>query len=45
MTVQTWTSGDCTCTLDDATGVFTVSGTGAMADYANMYAMPWTDYK
>lgn len=26
---QTWTSGDCTCTLDD-NGVFTVSGTGAM---------------
>ena len=26
--VMTWTSGDCTCTFDDATGVFTVSGTG-----------------
>lgn len=35
MTVYTWTSGDCTCTLDDVTGLFTVTGTGAMADYTN----------
>lgn len=27
---RTWTSGSCTCTLDDSTGVFTVTGTGAM---------------
>lgn len=27
---RTWTSGSCTCTLDDSTGVFTVTGNGAM---------------
>lgn len=27
---RTWTSGACTCTLDESTGVFTVTGTGAM---------------
>ena len=37
---QTWTSGDCTCTLDD-NGVFTVSGAGAMANYSLSSARPW----
>lgn len=32
--VMIWTSSDTTCTLDLTRGVFTVSGTGAMADYA-----------
>jgi hypothetical protein len=38
-----WTSGDCTVTLSG--GVLTVSktsGTGAMADYANAGAQPWS---
>ena len=34
-----WTSGDCTVTLSG--DVLTVSGTGAMADYADSYALPW----
>ena len=37
-----WTSGACTVTLSD--GVMTVSGTGAMADYADSYATPWYGY-
>ena len=38
-TVGTWTSGATTCTLTDD-GVFTVSGTGKMADYGSDGA-PW----
>ena len=34
-----WTSGDCTVTLSD--GTLTISGTGAMADYANASNQPW----
>lgn len=36
---QTWGSGDCTVTLSE--GVMTVSGTGAMANYAKSSATPW----
>ena len=36
---QTWDSGDCTVTLSE--GVMTVSGTGAMANYAKSSATPW----
>ena len=36
---QTWDSGDCTLTLSE--GVMTVSGTGAMANYAKSSATPW----
>lgn len=34
-----WTSGDCTVTLEGTT--LTVSGTGAMADYVNYELRPW----
>ena len=34
-----WTSGDCTVTLSD--GTLTISGTGAMADYASVSAREW----
>ena len=37
-----WTSGDCTVTLSG--DVMTVSGTGAMADYADSYQLPWYGY-
>ena len=36
---QTWDSGDCTVILSE--GVMTVSGTGAMANYAKSSATPW----
>lgn len=36
---QPWTSGACTVTFSD--GVMTVSGTGAMANYADSYELPW----
>ena len=39
---KTWTSGDCTVTFSD--GVMTVSGTGAMADYADYNYTPWSSY-
>ena len=42
VTVETWTSGDCTVTLDSA-GTLTVSGTGAMAAYEHSYSRPWYD--
>ena len=35
-----WESGDITCTLA-SDGSFTLSGTGAMADYASADAQPW----
>lgn len=34
-------TGDCTWIFDDATGVLTISGEGAMADYASASAAPW----
>ena len=37
-----WTSGDCTLTLSN--GTMTVSGNGAMADYASEEDRPWHDY-
>jgi len=37
-----WTSGACTVTFSD--GVMTVSGTGAMADYADYNYTPWSSY-
>ena len=40
---ETWTSGDCTVTLEN--GVMTVSGNGAMADYGGLgESAPWDDY-
>ena len=39
-----WTSGDCTCTLD-GDGVFTVTGNGAMADYASPDDTPWSSVR
>ena len=38
-----WTSGDCTVTLSG--DVLTVSGTGAMANYADSYDLPWDGYR
>ncbi len=38
-----WTSGDCTVTLN-IDNTMTVSGTGAMADYASTDEVPWKDY-
>ena len=38
-----WTSGDCTVTLSD--GVMTISGTGAMTNYAGGSDQPWKDYR
>jgi len=37
-----WTSGDCEVALAGST--ITVSGSGAMADYANAAAQPWAAY-
>lgn len=43
-----YTSGDCTVSLiSQGTGcetVMTISGSGAMADYANAAAQPWADF-
>ena len=38
-----WTSGDCTVTLNN--GTLTVSGNGAMDEYANPSDRPWDDNK
>lgn len=43
--VATWTSGDCTCTLDVVTGIFTVSGNGAMYDYVDAPDVPWVQFR
>ncbi len=43
-TTGSWTSGDCTVTLD-ADGLLTVSGEGAMANYTYGGAVPWSGYK
>ncbi len=40
---QTWTSGDCTVTLDD-NGKMVISGNGAMANYDDYNSLPWKDY-
>ena len=42
VTAQTWTSGECTVTLEN--GVLTVSGNGSMAHYINESSViPWYD--
>lgn len=38
---QTWTSGSCTLTLNTTTGLLTITGTGAMADYTSSSSVPW----
>ena len=38
---QSGTTGDCTWTLDEETGVLTISGTGSMANYQNSGSAPW----
>ena len=39
---ESWTSGDCTVTLEGTT--ITVSGTGAMANYEDPSEQPWNGY-
>ena len=42
---QTWPSGDTTVTYDTSTKILTISGTGAMAGYANATQVPWRSYR
>ena len=46
-TVASGTTGACTWTLTGASPNYTltISGNGAMADYAGSTAMPWFDYR
>ena len=40
---DSWTSGDCTVTMNN--GTLTVSGNGAMDDYAKVTDQPWKDIR
>ncbi|MBQ2991450.1 MAG: leucine-rich repeat domain-containing protein, partial [Clostridia bacterium] len=42
---DTGTTGKCTWSFDDSTGVLTISGSGAMADYSGSNDQPWASYK
>ena len=43
--VTRFTSGDTTGSLDSTTGILTISGTGAMADYTSASGTPWYSYR
>ena len=42
---ESGTTGECSWNLDENTGLLTISGSGAMANYYNVTQVPWHRYK